>query len=179
MVTHTMRKNKSLDSRANNQVGHVFSFLLHRNTLSRQILAFSSGGDEEKRTFPLSGNNQDYPEDYRDISLLLINSLRNNILKVRRAFACVCLCGIIKSGGAGHVSNTAERGFVQPEVIEPPPVIVFRTASDITTGCLQSDEYLMNNFNVNYMVAVIREETFSWGAAKEVKTLVNTEGSLC
>lgn len=33
----------------------------------------------------------------------------------------------------------------------------------------------MNNFNVNYMVAVIREETFSWGAAKEVKTLVNAE----
>lgn len=57
----------------------------------------------------------------------------------------------------------------------PPPVIIFRTASDITTGCLQSDEYLMNNFNVNYMVAVIREETFSWGAAKEVKTLVNAE----
>lgn len=77
------------------------------------------------------------------------------------------------------MSNTAERGFVQPEVIEPPPVIVFRTASDITTGCLQSDEYLMNNFNVNYMVAVIREETFSWGAAKEVKTLVNAERSLC
>lgn len=74
------------------------------------------------------------------------------------------------------MSNTAERGFVQPEVIEPPPpVIIFRTASDITTGCLQSDEYLMNNFNVNYMVAVIREETFSWGAAKEVKTLVNAE----
>lgn len=37
----------------------------------------------------------------------------------------------------------------------------------------------MNNFNVNYMVAVIREETFSWGAAKEVKTLVNAERSLC
>lgn len=29
MVTHTMRKNKSLDGRANNQVGHGFSFLSH------------------------------------------------------------------------------------------------------------------------------------------------------
>lgn len=58
------------------------------------------------------------------------------------------------------MSNTAERGFVQPEVIEP-PAIIFRTVSDITTGCLQSDEYLMNHFNVNYMVAGIHEKTFS------------------
>lgn len=106
-----------------------FLFFITLKALSRLILAFfSSGGDEkslrsseEWTTFPVIGNNQDYPADYRDMSLLLINSLRNNILKVRHAFACVCLCGIIKSGGAGHVSNTAERGFVQPEVIEPPP----------------------------------------------------------
>lgn len=55
------------------------------------------------------------------------------------------------------------------------PVIIFRTVSGITTGCLQPDEYLMNHFNDNYMVRVIHEKTLSWWASKEVKMLVNAE----
>lgn len=127
-------KNKSSDGRVNNQVVCVLSFSSWAffSSLSEFPLKVNSGwlslvpAETSFYFFPLRCGwleiffwLQIYINTWHTF-LLLINSLRNNILKLRPNLH-VCLCRIIKSGSAGHVSNMAELGCVQPEVIEPQP----------------------------------------------------------